>query len=101
MPTHIKKLNCRVTVRAGSKKSIPHQTEKAAKPAMHFAIPQPEARSEAPTEPSLTATEGNGTATGSRQKPSVKQADARAVADRVMELMKQEMRLARERGAGR
>ena len=101
MTVRIKQLNCRVTARTGSKKPIAHRNEKAAKPSMQFAMPQPQARSEAPLEPSATVTEQTGAASGGRPKPSLKQADARAVSDRVMELMKQEIRQARERGAGR
>jgi hypothetical protein len=60
---------------------------------MAFAMPAPAPSSGMP-EPSQTATEER----GSKATPNVGQPDARAVADRVYELMREEVRLGRLRG---
>lgn len=75
------------------------------RPEMTFALPAPEPPGEGGLEPSQSATErGGGAAAGEAapQPPAgARQADARAVADRVYDLMKQEIVLGRQRGAGR
>jgi hypothetical protein len=80
------------------------QDEKHARPEMAFALPAPQPGGEGGPEPSQTATENGGGAEageiGPKPAPAPQQADARAVADRVYELMKQEVVLARLRGAG-
>lgn len=98
MAIHIGRLRCRVTVKTGRKGPLLHATARPAKPAMTFAAKS--------AEPAL---EGQAV-TGGRAEPSApdkpavsaRQADVRAVTDRVYELMQQEIAMARLRGgAGR
>jgi hypothetical protein len=63
------------------------------KPSMEFALPAPAPVAGMP-EPSRTATEER----GAKPTPNVQQPDARAVADRVYDLMRQEVILGRMRG---
>ncbi|MEO7714739.1 MAG: DUF4157 domain-containing protein [Capsulimonas sp.] len=63
------------------------------KPSMEFALPAPAPVAGMP-EPSQTATEER----GAKPTPNVQQPDARAVADRVYDLMRQEVILGRMRG---
>ena len=79
------------------------QDQSYAVPAMAFVLPPPQPAGDAGQEPSQTGAEagGGGTAPGETQPaapPEPGKADARAVADRVYELMKQEILLARQRG---
>lgn len=96
MPVHIKQLNCRVVVRTGTKEQVYHQTQKPVRPALDFASPLPQPTLETQPEPSLTATEDFGNR-GATETVSPKKADARAVADRVYELMTREATLGRLR----
>ncbi len=99
MPTRIKKLNCRVTVRTGAKTKTQQQTSaKAVKPDMNFAMPQAEPRGEGSPEPSQTATEERGQMSTPKPAASPAHVDPQAVADRVYELMAQELRHGRTRG---
>jgi hypothetical protein len=76
-----------------------HQGEEAERPSMAFVLPPPRGGGAEGPEPSQTATEAGGaTASGRKMPPQAKNVDARAVADRVYELMKQELVLARLRG---
>lgn len=79
------------------------QDEAQERPELIFFQPPPEPGGESGKPPSGTATEtGGGGAgagqTGPKKPPAPQQADARAVADRVYELMMQEVVLARLRG---
>ena len=98
MPIRLKKLSCRVKVRTKSTEPIQHRTSPAQKPRLQFALPVGQERVETSPEPTKMATEERGLGSG-EQKPKAapRKADPRAVADRVYELMMQEMRLARQR----
>lgn len=71
-----------------------HQASAAPNAALAFALSSPRSRGGSPM-PAQTATEESG-AQGARVEPAA--SDARAVTDRVYELMKQEIALGRERG---
>ncbi len=75
-----------------------HQAAAPPRPALAFSLASPSARAGAASAPAQTATEESGE-TGSKTSPA--QADARAVTDRVYQLMKQEIALSRERGSAR
>ncbi|BDI34273.1 hypothetical protein CCAX7_63240 [Capsulimonas corticalis] len=78
----------------GASRALPIQREMAApKPSMAFALPAPAPVSGTP-EPSQTATEER----GGKATPNTQQPDARAVADRVYDLMRQEVIQGRRRG---
>jgi len=69
---------------------------------MHFALPEPEPRAEAiQPEPAQTVTEHAHGAAETETETDVKKADPRLVADRVYDLMKQEIVLTRQRGGSR
>ena len=99
----IKRLVCRVSIKTGKKGPLLHGSERAAKPSMMFALVAPHPKVESGPDPSEMATEEReavaGDASESKHKPSPRNADVRAVTDRVYELMKHEIALARERGA--
>jgi len=102
MPTRIRKLTCKIRVRSGRKASLLHKPEKAPHPVMEFAMPAVESAPPGQPAPSQTATQERGGATGEHKaKPSARRADPKAVADRVYELMRQEILDAQRRGAGR
>ncbi len=65
--------------------------QRAPTPALVFAIPAKTAASEGPAAPSQTATEDRGAAAKQGSGAAPGQADPRAVADRVYELMREEM----------
>lgn len=75
-----------------------HQDAHVPRPSMAFAIPSPAARAETMPEPSQTATDQQEAGKGG---PQARGADARAVAERVYDLMRDEIRLARERAGMR
>jgi len=64
---------------------------------MAFAQPEPAPRGETAPEPSQTATEPSEEGTERQIKASPGKADPRAVADRVYDLMKEELSLGRLR----
>ena len=79
------------------------QGQNYARPEMSFVLPPPKPAGDAGQEPSQTGAEPGGGGTGPGETrpaapPAPGKADARAVADRVYELMKQEILLARQRG---
>jgi hypothetical protein len=103
MPVHIRRLRCRVTVRTGGRTgTATHRSEGPHRPSMHFALPEPAPRGESTRpEPAQTVTEHAAAQEASptpELKATVNKADPRAVADRVYELMKQEILLGRQRG---
>ena len=101
MPVHIRRLRCRVTVHTGRRAEPPaHHPEGPARPELHYALPAPAPRGESGhPEPAQTVTEHPRAAED--PVPDVKQADPKAVADRVYDLMKQEIADARLRGGSR
>lgn len=103
MPVHIRRLRCRVTVKSGGREaSATHRSEGANRPSMHFVLPEPAPRSEATRpEPSQTVTEhaqAVEAAPTPEAKTTINKADPKMVADRVYELMKQEIVQGRRRG---
>jgi len=100
MPVHIRRLRCRVTVKTrGQEAPVTHQPAGPQRPSMHFALPEPEPRAEAiQPEPAQTVTEHAQGAAETEPETDVKKADPRLVADRVYDLMKQEIVLTRQRG---
>jgi hypothetical protein len=95
--------------RGGSRKAAEHKSEdllhseaSPPKPSMTFAVPAPAPGAETTPEPSKTAThEHEAKGTGGKQAPSSRGSDATAIADRVYDLMREEIRLARQRGVPR
>lgn len=98
MPIRIKQLTARVTVKTGGKHGALHKSERPVRPALHFAQPVAQTPAETSPDPSEMATEDTGSAAGAKSKPAPSRADPRQVADRVYELMSEEMRLGRLRG---
>ena len=102
MPVHIRRLRCRVTVKtAGRDAPAAHHPDGPQRPSMHFALPEPAPRAEAaesePVQAQAQATQPQAAAQ-KEPKPDIRKADPRAVADRVYDLMRQEIALSRERG---
>ena len=101
MAITIKQLNCRVTVKVGGKEGALHKNEGPPRPSMAFAVPKGGASQETGEAPSKTATEDEqrflvAGKKGPDAKP--KRADPQMVANRVYDLMREEIRLARLRG---
>jgi hypothetical protein len=96
---NIARLVCNVTVKTGEKKSPLSKDAKAQRPDMHYRTAEPHKGGQSPASPSETATEDKGPAAG-KSEVSASGADPHKVADRVYELMKQEIRLGRLRGEG-
>lgn len=98
MPVHIRRLRCRVTVKTGERDApVAHHPEGPKRPSLHFALPEPAPRAEAaPPEPARVVPAQEAAAPEPEQE--VRKADPRAVADRVYELMRQEIALSRQRG---
>ena len=94
-------MKCRVRVRTGGKTHVHHQDARPGRPSMAFALPAAESRAETAPEPSSTATE-NSTRTNleatTEASSEPRKADPRLVADRVYDIMKQEIIIARIRG---
>jgi len=97
MAVRIKNLVCQVTVRKKRQSDTLHHGAQPGRPSMAFAQPEPAPRGETGPEPSQTATEPS-EGTGRQAKASPGKADPRAVADRVYDLMKEELSLGRLRG---
>lgn len=100
MPVHIARLRCRVTVKtSGRDAPAAHHPDGPQRPSMHFALPEPAPRAEAaPAEPAQAVTTQPQAAAQKEPEPDVRKADPRVVADRVYDLMRQEIALSRERG---
>lgn len=98
MAVHIRNLVCRVSVRGKRKADSLHRGEQPQRPSLAFLQPQPPAQAETPPLPSQTATEQSEQGTQQLGKPSPSNADPRAVADRVYDLMKNELSVGRLRG---
>ena len=103
MPVHIKRLRCRVTVKTGGRDApVAHRPEGPKRPSLHFALPAPAPRAEAaPPEPARIVPAQPEESAAPQPEPEVRKADPRAVADRVYELMRQEIALSRQRGGDR
>ncbi len=99
MPVNIRRLRCRVMVKTGGRDApVAHHSEGPKRPSLHFALPEPEPRAEAvPPEPANPVREEPQAVTPGPEQ-EVRKADPRAVADRVYELMRQEIALSRQRG---
>jgi hypothetical protein len=72
-----------------------HQDAHVPRPSMSFAMPAPAPRAESVPEPSQTASDQQ---EADRPVPQARGADAQAVAERVYDLMREEIRLSRQRG---
>jgi hypothetical protein len=95
----IARLVCNVTVKTAEKKSPLNKDPKAQRPDMHYRQAETPKGGQASASPAETATEGKGPAAG-QHEVSAAEADPHRVAERVYELMKQEIRLGRLRGEG-
>ncbi|MGI4788790.1 MAG: hypothetical protein ACRYFS_08065 [Janthinobacterium lividum] len=103
MPVHIKHLRCRVTVKSkGHDAPVTHHPSGPSQPSLKFALAAPAPRAEAsqpePIQAVQTAAGKPGEAKTTEAASEAKKADPRVVADRVYDLMKQEITLARQRG---
>jgi hypothetical protein len=97
MPITIKTLRTTVKVKSQQRGSPLHQSARAERPSMDYAMPIAEATIQGEPDPNKTATLGKGAA--SNRKPiSAKNADPKKVADRVYELLKSEIVLGQDRG---
>ena len=97
MAISIARLVCNVTVKTGEKKSPLNKDAKAQRPDLQFRAPESPKGGQAPASPAETATESKGPAAG-QHEVSAAGADPLKVAERVYDLMKQEIRLGRLRG---
>ena len=103
MPVHIRRLRCLVTVKTGGRDApVAHHPEGPKRPSLHFALPEPLPRAEAaPPEPARVVPTQSQEVVAPEPEQEVRKADPRAVADRVYELMRQEIALSRQRGGDR
>jgi hypothetical protein len=99
MSLSIRRLVCVVTVKGVEKKSPLNKDAKAARPDLQFRSPPARQAGQAGPSASESATEGKGSAAG-KEPVSAAGVDPSRVAERVYELMKAEVRLARMRGEG-
>ena len=97
MPTRIRALHCLVRVRSGTRDVALHRDERPPRPALEFAMPVAGTAAESLPLPSESASEERGPAAG-KAAVSASQTDPGQVADRVYELIKQEVRLGLQRG---
>jgi len=96
MPIHINRLNCRVTIRRTGKRAKLHQDEAPSQPSLSFAMPVMPQRVEGEPSPD----EMHSGAQEEAYNPHARQqtpVTARGVADRVYELMTQEIKQAQQR----
>ena len=98
MSINVRRLVCNVSVKTKEKKSPLHKDAKAKKPDLQFRE-APTQGGQAPPVGSETATQDKGPAAG-RAPVSAAGVDPHRVAERVYELMKEEIRLGRLRGEG-
>ena len=96
MAVHIRNLVCRVSVRGKRKADSLHRGEQPQRPSLTFLQPEPPVQAQ--PLPSQTATEQSEHGAQQLGKPSPSDADPRAVADRVYDLMKEELSIGRLRG---
>ena len=97
MAVRIRTLTCRVKVKKGGRSEMLHRVEAPARPTLTFVQPAPAGSAETAPEPTQTATQRQGTGERQTLKISPRRVDVHAVADRVYDLMKEEMRLLRQR----
>ncbi len=97
----IELLHCTITLRVTGKKPGMHRDEKYTDPAMAYALPMSASGTEGAPEPGRTATEERGAAAGQTPVSGIHHADARAVSDRVYELMREEIAQSVQRGVHR
>lgn len=98
MPTRIKQLHCRVRVKTGGNQQAHQPAARPVQPALTFAMPQAEPRGESGPEPSQTATQQRGQTSDAQPAADPAHVDPQQVADRVYELMREEIRHGRNRG---
>jgi hypothetical protein len=99
MAINIKRLICNVTVKTGDKQSPLAKDAKAQRPDLLYAMPNGQPAGQAGPLGAETATHEKGPAAQSKEaSPSA--ADPRRVAERVYDLMKQEVIAGRARGIG-
>ncbi len=96
MAVNVRRLVCNVTVKSTAKKSPLHKDAKSKHPDLKFREAGSHQSGEGSPPPSETATEGKGPASGNAPV-SASGADPHRVADKVYDLMKQEVRLGRMR----
>ncbi len=94
---NIQRLVCNVTVKTGKEQSPLGKNAQAKKPSMHFAAAPPKGAGEGGPVPSETATQGK---MQDDSTPSALRVDPQKVADKVYELMKQEIITGRMRRGG-
>ena len=99
MAINVRRLVCNVSVKTTEKKSPLHKDAKGKRPDMLFRAASQAKSGQGPPSPSDTATEDKGPASGDAAVSGAG-ADPLRVADKVYDLMKQEIRLGRMRGGG-
>lgn len=98
MATTIKLLRCRIKVKSRSQRESLHEPARAERPSLEYAQPMGQETTHAENAiPAKTATEDRNAST-QRERINPREADPKQVADRVYELMKEEVRLGRLRG---
>lgn len=98
MPLKIKQLHCRVRITTGGRQDIQQPAAHPARPSLKFAMPAAEPRSETEPEPSQTATQERGQTSTRQPDADPARVDPQLVADRVYDLMREEVRIGRLRG---
>ncbi len=98
MAIRIRQLNCKVSVRTKGAKPMLHSESRPERPALAYAMPMPKPQAESEPAPVQTATEERGAAAHTKPVLSPRNVDAKLVADRVYDLMRQEIAIGRQRG---
>lgn len=93
----IKKLQATIRVKTGMKGDLLQPEERQHRPSLAFAHPQQASAGQTAPPPSQTATEEKSAGEKHESTAAPRSADARAVADRVYDLMKDEVRVMRQR----
>jgi hypothetical protein len=98
MPIHIERLRCSIVLRAREESSPEHAASGPDRPTLEYAVPASQQATQAGPTPDETATE-RASRNDEETTPATRQADPRLVTDRVYEMMREELRTARMRGA--
>lgn len=94
MQLRIRRLECNVTIRTGQRRDITQGPQGPENPSMAYAMPFGGLGGESSAPPGEMALGDNAASSGqSQQSTSASAADPRAVAERVYDLMKDEVRL--------
>lgn len=96
---NIRRLVCTVRVRSDSNPNVGHRTPAPERPSLHFAMPMGDAPSQTGPTSAETATEGRNV-DEDRPPAHPTAVDPKRVADRVYELLKEELYALRLRGHG-